>query len=70
MERYYKRKAQDTFDANGMLCPNEIKWIKRLNMRKEIDAYHPNLREKVRKNTWRMDKRCFLLVDGVLVIKL
>ena len=49
MERYYKRKAQDTIDANGKLCPDEIKLIKRLNMRKEIDAYHPNIREKVRK---------------------
>ena len=26
MERYYKRKAQDTIDANRTSCPDEINW--------------------------------------------
>ena len=46
MERYYKRKAS---------CPaeDEINWDEQIqyypSLRKEIDSYHPNLREKVRR---------------------
>ena len=53
MGRYFKRKAS---------CPaeNEINWDEEIQydpgLRKTIDSYHPNLREKVRKkNIWRMD---------------
>ena len=53
MERYYKRKAQDTIDANRTLCSDEINWDEETKydpcLRKEIDAYHPNVREKVRR---------------------
>ncbi|KAG2620807.1 hypothetical protein PVAP13_3NG200304 [Panicum virgatum] len=46
MERYFKRKAS---------CPaeDEINWDEKIQydpgLRKEIDSYHPNLREKVRR---------------------
>jgi hypothetical protein len=53
MERYYKHKAQDTIDANRTSCPDEINWDEEIKydpgLRKEIDAYHPNVREKVRR---------------------
>ena len=46
MERYFKQKAS---------CPaeDEINWDEEIkydpSLRKEIDSYHPNLREKVRR---------------------
>jgi hypothetical protein len=53
MERYYKRKAQDTIDGNRISCPDESIGNEEIKydhgLRKEIDAYHPNLREKVRR---------------------
>jgi hypothetical protein len=55
MERFYKpkRKAQDMIDGNGTSCPEEINWDEEIKydpgLRKEIDAYHPNHREKVRR---------------------
>ena len=53
MERYYKRKAQDTIDGNRISCPEEINWDEEIKydpgLRKEIDAYHPNLKEKVKR---------------------
>ena len=46
MERYFKRKA-------SCLAENEINWDEEIKydpgLRKEIDSYHPNLREKVRR---------------------
>ena len=50
MERYYKRKAQDTIDANRTSCLDELNWDEEIkydpNLRKEIDAYHRNLRKR------------------------
>jgi dTDP-D-glucose 4,6-dehydratase len=58
MERYYKRKAQDAIDANRISSPDEINWDRRIKydpgLRKEIDAYHQNLREKVRRKYLEM----------------
>ncbi|KAG2651975.1 hypothetical protein PVAP13_1NG325519 [Panicum virgatum] len=46
MERYFKRKA-------SCLAEDEINWDEEIQydpgLRKEIDSYHPNLREKVRR---------------------
>jgi len=40
-------------DANRTLCPDEISWDEETKydpcLRKEIDAYHPNVKEKVRR---------------------
>ena len=46
MERYFKQKA--SYPAE-----DEINWDEEIkydpSLRKEIDSYHPNLREKVRR---------------------
>jgi len=46
MERYFKRKA-------SCAAEDEINWDEEIQydpgLRKEIDSYHPNLREKVRR---------------------
>jgi hypothetical protein len=58
MERYYKRKAQDPLDANRISSLDEINRDGEIkydpDLRKEIDAYHPNLREKVRRKYLEM----------------
>jgi dTDP-D-glucose 4,6-dehydratase len=51
--------AQDAIDANKILSPDEINWDEEIKydpgLRKEIDAYHPNLREKVRRKGHKYD---------------
>ena len=40
-------------DASRISCPDEINWDEEIKydpvLGKQIDAYHPNLREKVRR---------------------
>jgi hypothetical protein len=55
MLNYFKRKAPEQDGANHLksLCLAEINWEEEIKydpgLRKEIDSYHPNLREKVRR---------------------
>jgi hypothetical protein len=55
MLNYFKRKApeQDGANHSKSLRLSEINWEEEikydLDLRKEIDSYHPNLREKVRR---------------------
>jgi dTDP-D-glucose 4,6-dehydratase len=55
MERFYKRKAPDMVTANNNRnsCLDDLNWEKEikydLGLRKQIDAYHLNHREKVRR---------------------
>ena len=55
MERFYKRKAQDIDSANNNRnsCLDDLNWEEEIKydpgLRKQIDAYHPNHREKVRR---------------------
>ncbi|CAN6295008.1 unnamed protein product [Urochloa humidicola] len=55
MEKYYKRKAPEIDGANNSRnpWPDEINWEEEIKydpgVRKQIDAYHPNHREKVRR---------------------
>ena len=55
MERFYKWKAPDTDTANNNRnsCLDDLNWEVEIKydpgLRKQIDAYHPNHREKVRR---------------------
>ena len=55
MERFYKRKAQDIDSANNNRnsCLDDLNWEEEIKydpgLRKQIDAYHPNHREKARR---------------------
>ena len=55
MERFYKWKGQDidTANNNRNSCLDDLHWEEEikydLGLRKQIDAYHPNHREKVRR---------------------
>jgi hypothetical protein len=53
MERFFKRKASKHDHVNNSRCLPEINFEEEikydLGLRKEIDAYHPNQREKVRR---------------------
>jgi hypothetical protein len=68
MERWLKRKAPDSAnnancqqktDNNAIISSPDINWGEEiqfdLGKRKEIRAYHPNLRDVVRRGTWKMD---------------
>jgi len=54
MERFFKRKAPEPASTNAHnLCLDDINWEEEIKydpgLRKQIDDYHPNLREKVRR---------------------
>jgi len=53
MERFFKRKAPEQDHANRATCLPEINWEEEIKydpgLRKVIDSYHPNQREKVRR---------------------
>jgi hypothetical protein len=55
MEKYFKRKAPEIDGGNSSRnpYPNDINWEEEIKydpgIRKQIDAYHPNHREKVRR---------------------
>ena len=55
MEKYFKRKAPEQDNVNQLRssCLPEINWEDEIKydpgLRKEIDSYHPNQREKVRR---------------------
>jgi hypothetical protein len=53
MERFYKRKAPDNGNGRNLCHPDDINWEEEIKydpgLRKEIDSYHPNQREKVRR---------------------
>jgi len=55
MERFYKRGAQDidTANNNRNSCLDDLSWEEEIKydpgLRKQIDAYHPNHREKARR---------------------
>ncbi|XP_021306313.1 uncharacterized protein LOC8155504 [Sorghum bicolor] len=55
MEKYFKRKAPEPDSANNArnLCLDDINWEDEIKydpgLRKQIDEYHPNLRELVRR---------------------
>lgn len=55
MEKYFKRKTPELGSGNNPRdsCPEDINWEEEIkydpSLRKEIDAYHPNQREKVRR---------------------
>jgi hypothetical protein len=55
MERFFKRKAPELDGANRSRnpCSADISWEEEIKndprMRREIDTYHPNHREKVRR---------------------
>ena len=59
MERFYKRKAPDSVTSARNSCRlDDINWEEEIKydpgLRKDIDAYHPNQRER-EGNIWRMD---------------
>ena len=58
MEIFYKRKAPNSGTSARNSCRlDDINWeeeIKYPGLRKDIDAYHPNQRER-EGNIWRMD---------------
>jgi len=55
MERFFKRKVPEPDSANiaSNLCLDDINWEEEIKydpgLRKQIDDYHPNLREMVRR---------------------
>lgn len=55
MERFFKRKLPEPDSANiaSNLCLDDINWEEEIKydpgLRKQIDDYHPNLREMVRR---------------------
>src|SRR5687767_5972874 len=55
MERFYKRKAPEPNSSNNARnsCLDDINWKEEiksdLGLRKQIDDYHPNVRERVRR---------------------
>lgn len=55
MERFYKRKVPEPNSANNACnsCLDDINWEDEIKydpgLRKQIDEYHPNLRERVRR---------------------
>lgn len=55
MEKFLKRKAPDSTNNARSSCPDlhEINWNEEIEydpgLRKPIDAYHPNLRDRVRR---------------------
>jgi hypothetical protein len=55
MEKYFKRKTPELGSGNNLRdsCPKDINWEEEIKydhgLRKEIDNYHPNQREKVRR---------------------
>jgi hypothetical protein len=55
MEHFFKRKAPDQASTNSARnsCLDDINWAEEINydpgLRKQIDYYHPNLRERVRR---------------------
>ena len=53
MERLFKRKASENNHFNSPMCLPEINFEEEIKydpgLRKEIDAHHPNQREKVRR---------------------
>jgi hypothetical protein len=53
MEMFFKRKASEHDHVNNSRCLPEINFEEEIKydpgLRKEIDAYHPNQREKVRR---------------------
>ena len=62
MEIFYKRKAPNSGTSARNSCRlDDINWeeeIKYPGLRKDIDAYHPNQREREREregNIWRID---------------
>ena len=51
MERFYKRKSSDSGTSARNLCGlDDINWEEEIkydpSLRKDIDAYHPNQRER------------------------
>jgi hypothetical protein len=55
MERFFKRKAPEPSTANNLQnsCLDDINWEEEIKydpgLRKQIDDYHPNERERVRR---------------------
>ena len=55
MERFYKRKAPETDSGNNARNSrlDDINWEEEIKfdpgLRKQIDDYHPNVRERVRR---------------------
>lgn len=55
MENYLKRKVPDSSNNARTSCPevNDLNWKEEIKydpgLRKPIDAYHPNLRDRVRR---------------------